>query len=375
MNGISRLFFKLIALLLLSTSMQNASAASNAIVIGHIIDLSGSNSSIGRDYVAGIKTFIDGLNAAGGLQGKKIQYIARDDQGQAALAARLATEMIEADQVDYLFGGVGEEMTQAILQTPAFKKSEHILYAPLAGAGNKKDPRVLIWRPSYQQELEYIFSHFNKTGIKNIGIVYQDSAPNKQALNSLVTEVRKVGMKVTGTMPIGDKNTQLKSDAALLANGNPEFVMVIADTFNTALFLKEFRQLRPNTFVAGTSLTDLTALKELLNPKALEWTVFSQVVPDPNAAHTGVQIEHLRMMKKFRDEAASSLTLEGYAAAKTLIRIIQQSKNTHSALQEYVSQQSEMDLGGMSISHSRNNNNLSRYLEIALFKKGGGLKY
>jgi hypothetical protein len=83
-------------------------------------------------------------------------------------------------------------------------------------------------------------------------------------------------------------------------------VIVIGDTIGTALFLKEFRKSAPQTFVAGTSLTNLETLRELAGLRAVEWTVFSQVVPNPNNSKTALQLEHLNMMKKYRDEPPSA---------------------------------------------------------------------
>lgn len=353
-----------------------AYAAGNMVVIGQSIDLSSPNAAIGRDYVAGIKTYFDSINSHGGINGKRVVYIVRDDQGKPELAVKAVTELIERDQIDYLLGGVGDAATQAILDAPAFKRSGMILFAPLAAAVQKDRSRVLFWRPNYQQEIQYLFSHFGKLGIKDVGIVYQESPLNQEAYNSLSTEIRDRGMKLTGTVRIGVNNDQIAVEAAKLAGSKPGFVIVIADTIGTALFLKEFRKYEAKTFVASTSLINLETLREVAGLKAVEWTVFSQVVPNPNAATSPIQIEHINMMKKFRDESVSSLTLEGFAVAKALAKSIQLSKRTNrSALQELIAQNSDIDLGGLSIVSTSKSNHLSNYLDIALFRKGSGLLF
>lgn len=351
-------------------------SAGNAIVIGQAIDLSGPNADIGRDYVAGIKTYFDALNASGGINGRRIQYIVRDDQGLPAVAASAVTELIERDQVDFLFGGVGDSTTQAVLNAPAFKRSSHTLFAPLAAGNPKTAARVLFWRPSYKQEVRHIFSHFSQLGIKDIGVVYQETVANQEAYQELSAEIRESGIKLTGTARIGTVGNQIAAEAGKLAGTRPGFVIVIADTIGTALFLKEFRKHDSRTFVAGTSLINLSTLRELAGEKAVEWTVFSQVVPSPNAATSLLQLEHLNMMKKYRDESVSSLTLEGFAAAKSLAKAIQQSKRpARSSLLELMPQDGNIDLGGFAIGLSPNSNRLSSYLDIALFKKGSGLMF
>ncbi|HYD62373.1 MAG TPA: ABC transporter substrate-binding protein [Noviherbaspirillum sp.] len=370
-------FFKslLLAATLLSFTPA-ADAAGNSIVIGHAVDLSGPNASIGRDYVAGIKTCFDMVNAAGGINGKRIQYVARDDRGLPEVSASVASDLIDREQADYLIGGVGDEATQAVLDTPAFKRSGHILFAPLAVADYAASGRVLFWRPSYKQEIRHIFTHFGKIGVSNVGVIYQDTPLNQQAYRSLGAVVQEYRMTIKGTAKIGIQGDRIAEEAARLAALKPGFVLVIADTISTAQFLKEYRKHDGQTFVAGTSLINLSTLSEIAGKQAVEWTVFSQVVPNPNAATTLLQLEHLNMMKKFRDEAVSSMTLEGFAAAKALVKAIQQSKRgERGALHDFIAQRKDIDLGGLSVAPANGSNRLSSYLDIALLRKGSGLMF
>jgi ABC-type branched-subunit amino acid transport system substrate-binding protein len=359
----------------------SALAASNFIVIGQAIDLSGPNASIGRDYVAGIKTCFDALNAAGGIGGRRIQYIVRDDRGAPQAAVKAVAELIERDQVDYLFGGIGDDVVRAVADDPLFRRSGLTLFAPLASAGAPAAAGpVLFWRPGYQQEIRHIFAHFAKLGVKDIGVVYQPSPSNRDAYDSLSAEIRERKMTLTATMQIGADTgkltPQFAADASRMAASKPGFVVVIADTIGTGLFLKEFRKHSAQTFVAGTSLINLDTLRELAGARAVEWTVFSQVVPNPNAGTSLLQTEHLNMMRKYRDENVSSLTLEGFAAAKSLARAIQLARQPgRAALQDWLAQKREIDLGGLSIAAPWGTGHLSNYLDIALFRKGGGLVF
>ncbi|MFC7514661.1 ABC transporter substrate-binding protein [Herbaspirillum sp. GCM10030257] len=365
--------------LALTVSSMAFAAGANPIIVGQSIDLSGPNADIGRDYVAGIKTCFDMVNASGGIGGRKIQYVVHDDRGQASLAAEAATELLDRGQADVLMGGVGDASMDAVLNTNAFRRSGLVLFAPLAAADHVRDARVMYWRPSYRQELRHIFSHFGKLGMKEVGIVFQDTASNQEAYKNLAVEVRDHGMKLTGIVRIGIQGAQaeqIRKEAEKLAASRPGFVLVVADTIGTALFLREYRKLDRQTFVAGTSLTNLTTLRELAGPQAVEWTVFSQVVPNPNAGTSLLQVEHMNMMRKYRDESLSALTLEGFVAAKALVKVLRNSRRgPRNALQELAAQEGEIDLGGMTITTGANSNRLSSYLDIALFKKGSSLMF
>lgn len=351
-------------------------AHADRIVIGQSVDLSGPGAALGRDYVAGIKTYFDGLNSRGGVQGKRIHYIVHDDQGDPARAVEGVAGLIQEHQVDYLIGGIGDETTQAILNAPRFKRSDHILFAPVAGASYEGNSRVMVWRPGYKQEIRHIFSHFAALGFKEVGVAYQDGPLYRDVPALMQEEARRHAMAISGTARIGADNDRLAAEASRLARTAPRFVVVVGDGIATALFLKEFRKHQRDTYVAGTSLTNLETLIQLAGPQAVEWTLFSQVVPDPRAGRSLLQIEHLDMLRRFRDEPPSSLTLEGFAVAKSLVAAITMTGvGGRSALRELGSRQAELELGGLAIVFSRNWTPLSRYLDIALFRKGGYLVF
>ncbi|MFZ6657145.1 ABC transporter substrate-binding protein [Undibacterium sp. TJN19] len=355
--------------------VASAHAQSNAIIIGQAIDLSGPNGSIGRDYVAGITTYFDSINVSGGIGGRRIKYLVRDDQGIPAQSAQAVTELIEKDKAEYLLGGIGAAVTDAVLAAPRFAQSGQTLFAPLVASVKNYNSRVLFWRPSPEQEMQYIFSYFDKLGIKSVGIAIQESALNQDMYQYVVTELRKRSMTLSGIVHLSAAPADMQRESAALAKANPGIVFAIADTFGTGTFLKEFRKSAPRTFVAGMSLINLDTLAEVAGPKALEWTVFSQVVPNPLSKKSVIQIDHSSMMKKFRDEDLSSLTFEGFIVAKTLVKGIQMAKPGRDAVQTLALQKNLIDLGGISISVSEGTHRMSNFVDMALFRKGGGLLF
>ncbi len=353
----------------------SAAAAGNSIRIGQAIDLSGPNGSIGRDYVAGIKTCFDMINSRGGINGRKIEYTARDDGGQPARSARAASELLENDGVDYLLGGIGDDATRAVLDSAAFRRSGKALFSPLAAGDYPPSSHALFWRPAYRQEIDFLFSYFSKLGLTNVGIVYQDTPFNLNAYRSLSAEIEKRHMTLAGTARIGSDGSRAAAEAQRLAAARPGFVLMLADTIGSALFLKEFRKHDAQTMVAGSSLTNLETLRELAGPNAVEWTLFAQVVPNPNAGASLLQIQHLDMMRKFRDEAVSSLTLEGFAAATALVKAIEAKRSGYAQLHDFFAQGTDIDLGGLAVAVTANGNRLSTYMDIAMMRKGSGLMF
>jgi ABC-type branched-subunit amino acid transport system substrate-binding protein len=366
----------LLLLFLVSFATLPARADNKVLVVGQAVDLSGPNGSIGRDYVAGITTYFDSVNASGGINGRTIKYLVRDDQGNPGLAAKAVTDLLDTDKADYLIGGIGAAVTDAVVSSPAFVRSGQILFAPLIESAKNYGPRVMFWRPSAEQEMAYIFSYFEKLGIKSVGIALQDSSLQQAMYQYVVAEVKRRNMTLSGVAHISSALDATEKDANVLASVNPNIVIAVADTVSTGLFLKQFRKHAGRTFVAGTSLVNLETLAEVAGPKALEWTVFSQVVPNPLGKKFIAQIDHSVMMKKFRDEALSALTLEGFIVAKTLSFAAQMSGSTNrDGLQKLAAQKGVVEIGGLSITPSDPHQHLSNYMDMALFRKDGGLLF
>ncbi len=345
------------------------SHAGKAVVVAQSIDLSGPNGSIGRDYVAGITTYFDSINQKGGVNGRKIAYVVRDDHGVSAEAAANISALIKEERAEYLLGSIGNESTQAIAAAPAFAQSPLVLFAPLADSSATSHARVMFWRPSIETELLFLLSYFEKLGVKDVGIALQDSPQNNRAFQFLSAEMRKRRMTLSGVARMSGNGAAMQQEAQRLSKAGAKLVISISDTIGAAQFLRAFRAYDPATFVAGTSLINLTTLSEIAGARATEFTVFSQVVPNPSSSLTPLQNEHIEMFKRFRDEPVSSVTLEGFAVAKTLVRMMKLDPGA------MASSRAPIDLGGMTVVTPQGSHNLSRYVDIALFKRGGGLMY
>lgn len=363
----------LISSLLLVFSLNNALANDKSIVIGQAIDLSGPNGSIGRDYVAGITTFFDYLNSTGGINGRRVTYLARDDCGETDLSVKLVADLLEKDRADYLLGGFGNESTAAILASPAFQQSGQILFAPLASPPADKSNRAIYWRPSQEQEIDHIFSWFEKLGIRRLGLAYNENDVDQKLLQHVKQLSIKHNVMLVGSAKIHKNHKVTAFEAQRLAYAAPNIVVSLSDSIGTALFLREFRKHAERTFVAGTSMINLPTLNQIAGQNATEWTVFSQVVPNPGLMASVLQQEHITMMRKYRDEEASSMTLEGFAVAKSLLKAINLSRQ--GSLQPFLAHRGSIDLGGLQIVPSNKGLAMSSFVDIALLRRGRSLMF
>jgi branched-chain amino acid transport system substrate-binding protein len=88
-------------------------SGSGPILVGYYGDLSGRTSSFGQSTKNGVEMAADEINKAGGINGRQIQIITEDDQGEPNKAATVVTKLINQDQVHALLGEVASSNSLA----------------------------------------------------------------------------------------------------------------------------------------------------------------------------------------------------------------------------------------------------------------------
>jgi branched-chain amino acid transport system substrate-binding protein len=87
---------------LVAAALELPAAAQDAYVVGVSAALTGPSASTNAPPIEGLRLYVDRLNAAGGVNGKKIQLILQDDQGEPSKAAANAKKLLTQDNVKLL---------------------------------------------------------------------------------------------------------------------------------------------------------------------------------------------------------------------------------------------------------------------------------
>lgn len=130
-------------------------AATAQIKLGIAGPLEGKNAGSMLEIVKGAEIYINQTNQSGGVNGQRIQLVARDDNFEVAKTVAVVTRLIEQDQVTALMLVRGTPHNQAIL--PLVAKHQIPLIGPSTGAMVFHQPvnkYVFNVRTAYQLEAE-----------------------------------------------------------------------------------------------------------------------------------------------------------------------------------------------------------------------------
>jgi len=90
-------------------------AAQETVKFGLVAAMSGQSAKSGEAIVRGLAIAVDEINAKGGLLGKKVELIVRDDESNPAKGAIAARELVQREKVGALFGGLDTPVSLAIV--------------------------------------------------------------------------------------------------------------------------------------------------------------------------------------------------------------------------------------------------------------------
>jgi branched-chain amino acid transport system substrate-binding protein len=187
----------------LAQKKYDTGATDTEIKIGNIMPYSGPASAygvIGKTEEAYFKM----INAEGGINGRKINFVTYDDGYSPPKAVEQARKLVESDEVLFVFNPLGTPSNSAIQKYMNARKVPQLFVATGAAKWNdpKEFPWTMGWQPSYQAEAR-IYAKFllkEKPDAK-IAIMYQNDDFGKDYLKGL-----KEGLGAKASMLIAEES-------------------------------------------------------------------------------------------------------------------------------------------------------------------------
>ncbi|MBR1218326.1 ABC transporter substrate-binding protein [Bradyrhizobium sp. U87765 SZCCT0131] len=99
----------------LSLAALSPAFADDVVKFGLVAAMSGQSAKSGEAIVRGLSVAIDEINAKGGLLGKKVVLVVRDDESNPAKGVVAARELAQREQVAAIFGGLDTPVSMAIV--------------------------------------------------------------------------------------------------------------------------------------------------------------------------------------------------------------------------------------------------------------------
>ena len=168
----------------LAQKKYDIGATDTEIKIGNIMPYSGPASAygvIGKTEAA----YFNKINAEGGINGRKINFISYDDAYSPPKTVEQARKLVESDEVLFIFNPLGTPPNSAIQKYMNTKKVPQLFVATGATKWNdpKEFPWTMGWQPNYQSESQIYAKYILKNHPNaKIAVLYQNDDYGKDYL-------------------------------------------------------------------------------------------------------------------------------------------------------------------------------------------------
>jgi branched-chain amino acid transport system substrate-binding protein len=225
----------------LSTS---AAFAEGTIRLGSVLSVTGPASFLGDPEKKTLEMYVRDLNAAGGVDGKKIELFIYDDGSDANKARTFATRLVDEDKVDAVIAGSGSGT--ALAMRGVFEDAE-VPYIALAGAAEIVTPiRKWVFKMPHTEPMSCgkIFEDLKKRKLTSVAIIAGTDGWGKAMRAECVAMAPKEGITIVKDEIYGANDSDMTPQLTNIKN-TPGVQAVINCGFGQgpAIVTRNFRQI------------------------------------------------------------------------------------------------------------------------------------
>ena len=315
----------------LAQKKYDTGATDTEIKIGNIMPYSGPASAygvIGKTEEAYFKK----INAEGGVNGRKIDFVTYDDGYSPPKAVEQARKLVESDEVLVVFNPLGTPSNSAIQKYLNSKKVPQLFVATGATKWNdpKSFPWTMGWQPSYQSEGR-IYAKFllkEKPDAK-IAVLFQNDDFGKDYLKGL-----KDGLGAKASMIVAEESYETTEPTIdnhivkLKATGADTFMSVTTPKF-AAQAIKKLAEIewKPLHIVVNVSASVGSVLKPagFENSQGILSAAYAKDGADSQWDNDPGMKKFYAFLEKYYPEGnkLDGSVVYGYGAAQTLVKVLQ----------------------------------------------------
>ena len=328
-------------LLILAASISGASAqkkydtgaTDTEIKIGNIMPYSGPASAygvIGKTEEAYFKK----INAEGGINGRKINFISYDDAYSPPKAVEQARKLVESDEALFIFNSLGTPSNSAIHKYMNSKKVPQLFVATGATKWNdpKEFPWTMGWQPSYQSE-GHIYAKYllKEKPDARIAVLYQNDDYGKDYLKGLKDGLgEKAASMIVAEESFETTEPTVDNHIVKLKSSGADVFVDIATPKFAAQAIKKVAEVdwKPLHILNNVSASVASVIKPagFENAQGIISAAYLKDASDPQWDNDpGMKAFYDFMAKDFPEgNKLDQGTVVGYGVAQTLVQVLKQ---------------------------------------------------
>lgn len=365
-----RIAMLLIALVMTSAGHTAEITTSPPILIGVSTPLTGRDAAYGTQIERGLRLGFAELNATGGIGGRKVELLVRDDAGRADQASANTRTLIDAGVIA-LTGYYGVPAIEAAL--PVAERSGIPMVGVASGAEMLRDPvrrTVFNLRAGAREEAAAIVLQLDTVGLTEIAGIAQDDSLGAAALDGFQFEITRLALRPQALERIHAEPSPAAVMQAVqrVCQRRPQALMLGLNASNALAVIRAARKVGCTPQFYAMSEAGAQMLSSAASPEELSGVIVSQVIPHPRSARVPVAADYQRLV----GPAGTYGGLEGFIYARVIADALGRcSRPLHMQCLVSVLEKRPIDVGGYRVQFSADSHRGSRFVEMTMITGDG----
>ncbi len=287
------------------------------IKIGASIELSGATQVLGATFEKALNLKVKQINDAGGVGGRKIKLIIRDNQTKPDVGLANVNHFIDNEKVSAIISGGCSACIVNAKATATTKKTPVIALGSASGITAPSDPNtkyVFKISPNPAEDADAIVNELHRKGIKKIGLISVQNVYGQDGKAKVTEKAKAKGIEIVAAEEFGQDDKDMTIQVGKVVAKEPEAVVVWAVMPAAGLIAQALQTAK---YPAGQVYLDAGAGAELFvkgAQSASEGThmVFPGILAINDAVATTPQVTAQKAW--FRDYSAAYGTYSGFAS-------------------------------------------------------------
>lgn len=353
---------KFLAFLFALLPIAGMAASKPDILLGQVVSTTSPLvGEISSKLKLGYEAYFARINAQGGIEGRKIRLVQREDGYQAEKTLALTRELIDNEGVVALVGYLGTPGPSLVIKENLLVSKDIALIGPSTGVARVlAEPNVFPVRATYEAELAEIASHARTMQLKRMALLSWNAGSGPILARAFEQIAVRTGLEQAYTKSFdvpSDKDELGKHlDSAILPlrQVHPEAVVLIAGGVPLYEAVKKLRAALPVSIPIYTvSVVNWEDLVRNVGKQQAQGVMISQSVPYPYSPQLPVVRECIADMRKV-GASCDYYSLEGYLGAVVAAEALKRAAPdlTRANVTRVLNSFGKLEIGGFQVNYT-----------------------
>lgn len=319
-----------------SSSLAATGVTADTITFGQSAGFSGPNRYLGLYYKAGILAAFKEINDLGGINGRTLELISRDDAYEPEQAAANARRFASENNVFAVIGGVGTPTAKRI--APVLRTADIPFVGPLTGADFLREPSrfpgIVNLRAGYRDEIMTLVDHMvDNLGKDRFGAIYQDDAFGRSVMSNYKAALEERGLSILAKTAYSRNTHAIHASLFGISKADLNALLIIGPYPTNSEIINLIHSIGHEYTVANLSFSFFQELKKAVE-RPDEKILVTEVVPDAKNRNRKVVQRFQKAIRANHESGTGAVgalinevSLEGYILGRFVIHVLERMGN------------------------------------------------